>query len=256
MMTDAKNLVDRFASLLQNLLQATGNECPKRRHLLTWPLALGIGKRIRSFAVRFTALVVRWQAGKLRPPGPPRRRTAPAPADRPPPPEMHPLPASLLPRAFAWLHRIFPLSAPAATGRLDSMLRNETAMAEFVAAVPQAGRILRPCCRMLGIRPPEWLALPKRPRRPRLRSTPSGLRATREHDPSPRPPGTSPGASLPARPEVENAAPAPSRGRFVPDQEVASPSSPPGLSTAHARPDYRPKFIWPVAGAIGFRGEL
>ncbi len=33
-----------------------------------------------------------------------------------------------------------------------------------MAEAPQAGRVLRPFCRMLGLRPPAWLALPKRVR--------------------------------------------------------------------------------------------
>ena len=208
--TNPTDLADRFARLLDLLLKATGNECPKRQHLLTWPLALGIGKRIRSFAVRFSALVARWQAGKLRPPRPGRRRAAsadgPEGTPHPGPPDQvrgqacpqgereKALPARLLPRAFAWLHRIFPESAPPAAGVLDSMLRNEPGMAEFVAAVPQAGRILRPCCRMLGLRPPEWLALPKRARRRRP------ARA-REKSPPPHPPAARVPPSPPPRAE-------------------------------------------------------
>jgi hypothetical protein len=37
-------------------------------------------------------------------------------------------------------------------------------MQEFHAACPQVGRILRPMCRMAGLKPPEWLALPRRGR--------------------------------------------------------------------------------------------
>ena len=35
-------------------------------------------------------------------------------------------------------------------------------MKAFVAEVPQAGRMLRPICKMAGLKPPDWLALPKR----------------------------------------------------------------------------------------------
>jgi hypothetical protein len=40
-------------------------------------------------------------------------------------------------------------------------------MAALVAAAAQAGRILRPLCRMLNAEPPPYLRLSKRPRRPR-----------------------------------------------------------------------------------------
>ena len=39
-------------------------------------------------------------------------------------------------------------------------------MKAFAAACPQVGRDLRPLCRMVGLRVPDYLALPKRVRRP------------------------------------------------------------------------------------------
>ena len=74
-------------------------------------------------------------------------------------------PASVLPRAFAWLHRLLPVSAPPLAGEVQSLLWNYPETREFVAACPQAGRILRPLCRMVGLKPPEWLTLPKRGRK-------------------------------------------------------------------------------------------
>ena len=42
-------------------------------------------------------------------------------------------------------------------------------MPAFLAAVPRAGRLLRPLCHMLGVPLPEYLKLPPRPRKPRAR---------------------------------------------------------------------------------------
>ena len=39
-------------------------------------------------------------------------------------------------------------------------------MQDFVQAAPQAGRLLRPLCRMLGLIVPDYLRLPARPKSP------------------------------------------------------------------------------------------
>ncbi|MCC7283005.1 MAG: hypothetical protein IT556_11525, partial [Acetobacteraceae bacterium] len=54
---------------------------------------------------------------------------------------------------------------------------------EFLTAVPQAGRILRPLCRMLGLTPPACLRLPERPRPPHQKP-----RAEPRAAPPPHPP--------------------------------------------------------------------
>jgi hypothetical protein len=81
-------------------------------------------------------------------------------------------------------------------------------MAEFVAAAPEAGRIVRPLCRMLGQRPPEWLRLPRRPtvalqgpETPVAAEEPPGI------NPPSRPAGTSPGTSLPLTGQPEKTGP-------------------------------------------------
>ena len=72
-------------------------------------------------------------------------------------------PAASLPRAFAWLHRFLPESTPPAAGMMYPLFEDAELLA-FHAAAPQVGRILRPYCWIVGVRPPEWLALPKRVR--------------------------------------------------------------------------------------------
>ena len=73
-------------------------------------------------------------------------------------------PASVLPRTFAWLRTMLPMGAGTLAGGVDSLVRNFPEMQAFAADCPQVGRLLRPICRMAGIRPPDYLALPKRKR--------------------------------------------------------------------------------------------
>ena len=48
---------------------------------------------------------------------------------------------------------------------LGPLLTEHPEMRAFVAEAPQAGRMLRPICEMVGLKPPEWLMLPKRVRK-------------------------------------------------------------------------------------------
>jgi len=73
-------------------------------------------------------------------------------------------PASVLPRALGWLHKMLPVSAPPLGGGIESLIYNFPEMKAFVAACPQVARMLRPICKMVGLKPPEYLALPKRKR--------------------------------------------------------------------------------------------
>jgi hypothetical protein len=84
-----------------------------------------------------------------------------------------------LPTRFGWLQKMVP-AAHMGAGYLDYMLQEtDSETRALVAAAPQAGRILRPLCRILGTPIPDWLALPKRPRKPRppkARATPAARR--------------------------------------------------------------------------------
>ncbi len=75
-----------------------------------------------------------------------------------------PRPASLLPRAFGWLPKLLPIGGGTLLGGVDSLLCNYPEMKAFAAEVPQVGRILRPLCKMAGMKLPDYLALPKRKR--------------------------------------------------------------------------------------------
>ena len=63
-----------------------------------------------------------------------------------------------------------PQAGPSA-GWLHDLLQHDHTRA-FVAAAPQAGRLLRPLCTALAVEQPAWLKLPPRPRKPRKPRTP------------------------------------------------------------------------------------
>jgi hypothetical protein len=115
------------------------------------------GRAVRRVAALFQA----WQAGTLKPQAAPRPKSPTTPEA---PPEPRPAPLRL-PRAFAWLNLRVPEVVPAA-GMLDLLLQ-EPELRRFATEVPRAGRLLRPLCHALGIRPPAELQLPPRPRHPR-----------------------------------------------------------------------------------------
>lgn len=134
----------------------------------SWAL---LQQRLTRIAARFQALFDRWQSNTLPTPRAPR----PSRTSRPAPHQ-----ALRLPRAQGWVSRRIPEAAPAA-GFLISLLQNPETR-PFVQAAPQAGRMLRPLCRALGIPQPDWLKLPARPRPPRA-PRPAKPRAPRLTDP-------------------------------------------------------------------------
>ncbi len=132
-------LADRFASLVEGLRRAIAARGAGLG--LALPLMLLLWSRLRRTAERFARLAAKVHAGTLPPPR--RRLRSPRPA-RPQP--------LRLPRGVAWLLRRLPQAASAAS-QLQHLLA-DPAMAELLAAAPQAGRLLRPLCQMLGVRPP------------------------------------------------------------------------------------------------------
>lgn len=122
-------------------------------------------RRLPWLLARIDALAQRWHQGTLPTPRHPasKRTATPAPAG-----------AQIRMRdlsANGWLARIHPPSRQVA-GQIAHLLAQDSSR-EFAAAAPQAGRLLRPLCRMLGVTPPDWLKLspraPRKPRRPRAR---------------------------------------------------------------------------------------
>jgi hypothetical protein len=138
-------------------------------------LVVRTGQRIRRLERRFNALLARWRAGML----PAVRREEVTPHPGPPPQGGREKKAWEFPRGRGWVVRLLvPVTGPQCLGML-CVAWEEPEMAQFYAAAPQLGRILRPLAHMIGAPLPMWLRLPKRVR-------------VRKKDTSPRPTGSSP----------------------------------------------------------------
>ena len=105
--------------------------------------------------LRLARLIALLAAGTLPQPGP----------SRPGRPARNP-PSFRLPTARAWLRHAFPFEVGGFASQFAHQLR-QPEIAELLAATPQAGRILRPLCRLLGIQAPgEPPPPPPRPYKP------------------------------------------------------------------------------------------
>ncbi len=126
---------------------------------------------INRTARRFARLMARVEAGTLqaRKPAAPRPARAPA-AER--------KPRLRLPSAQGWLGQDLGWQGRGFGSQLDHLL-SQPETAALVASLPQAQRLLRPLCRMLGIAP---TCIPPLPRRPRVR--PRVVRAPRPRKPT------------------------------------------------------------------------
>ena len=164
-------LGDQIFWVLELFLKTLAAEACKLR---VGAVSVATWTRGRRFQQRFLALYARWKAGTLPKPRV-RKNTSPRPTGSSP---VAGLPqsgegaggagaAGLLPRAFAWLYRMLPSSAGTLGSMLGPLLTEHPEMRAFVAEAPQAGRLLRPICTMVGLKPPEYLQLPKRVRKKR-----------------------------------------------------------------------------------------
>ena len=116
--------------------------------------------RLWRLAHRFDALALRWHAGTL-----PKRRVGPPRPPHPQTPRPHTAPrAHLRSGRMAWLIRLHQRTAQFA-GQVEVFLAQPETRA-LAAEAPQAGRLLRPLCRALGLPTPDYLRLPPRPPRP------------------------------------------------------------------------------------------
>ncbi|MBV8095352.1 MAG: hypothetical protein JOY71_13320 [Acetobacteraceae bacterium] len=148
-------LSDRLALIIESLRGVIAAHMVKDRSavaimFLAWA-------RLGRLASRFEKLVAAVRAGWL--------PSALAPRDRAGRdfelPRLEGLPPPRLPGGFGWLIRLVPGTA-AYGGQVQHLLADPE-MAALLANVPQAGRILRPLYRMLGIRPgPELVATRRR----------------------------------------------------------------------------------------------
>ena len=118
--------------------------------------------RLRRLAVRFERLVTEVRSERLGAASGRGDRLEPLPS-LPRFPGLSP--PCRLPGGFGWLLRLAPESG-AYVGQIEYLLADPE-MKALLAGSPQAGRLLRPLCRMLGIRPGPELLLPRRCAPPR-----------------------------------------------------------------------------------------
>ena len=154
--------------------------------LITGALVLLIWNRLGRIGEKFAALAERIRAGTLPAPAPVRTRTVSVSASASPRPE-RPKPETEMPAGFAWLIRLGGYHAAGFGSQFQHLLSHPEMVALIAAAPRQMGRVLRPLCWMLGIKPPPGL-FPKRARKPRapLSSGTSG-ETEAETPPAPKP---------------------------------------------------------------------
>jgi hypothetical protein len=132
------SLMLNFSFILTGLQAAIAVVSARERHLTV--LLVVVWGRIGRMRVRLERLIALWRAGMLPQTRAPRAGMARVGVRAPP---------SALPRAPAWL--VAAVAEAAGFGaQLEQMLSQDECV-EFLAAVPQARRILRPLCRMLGV---------------------------------------------------------------------------------------------------------
>jgi len=124
-----------------------------------------IWRRLRRMSRRFAAIMARYRAGTLPEAGAeagsgPARTAAVRPAGAPRVREPS--------RRLGWVIHAVSWFVWGRHYQMEEMLEvPETA--EMVADAPEFGSVLRPMCRMLAVKQPAWLRLPRRPRKPRKR---------------------------------------------------------------------------------------
>lgn len=147
----ASGLAKRLALTVEHLCRVVAARGAKERALA--PMVLLLWTRLRRMAARFEALVAHVRDGKRAPASRPRSRGAAScpPGSRPA--------AARLPRGFGWIVRLMPEAA--AFGTQLQYLLADADMPALLAAEPRLGRIFRPLCHMLAVRPGPELASPK-----------------------------------------------------------------------------------------------
>ena len=126
-----------FTHVLSSLQAAIAVVAARERHLTV--LLVAVWGRIARMRTRLERLIALWRAGMAPPPRTSRAGEVRASIRQ----------KSVFPTSPAWL-----VGAVREAGAFGSQLEHLLSQAEcvaFLAAVPQAGRILRPLCRRLGV---------------------------------------------------------------------------------------------------------
>jgi hypothetical protein len=158
--TAALTPTDRFTCLIEGLYTCVSDAVGYG--FAEIPLVVLLWRRLHRMASRFASILARLRAGTLPAPGSARRSPAPARPAAASHPSQGPRPMEL-PRRVGWVTHEISMAVFRRYDLEDLLEHPETPA--LVAAAPQLGRILRPLCHMMAIRPPPWLRLPRRPRR-------------------------------------------------------------------------------------------
>ena len=132
-----------FSTILASLRAAVAARASRTRALEA--LLVGVWQRMSRMAQRFERLVGRWRAGRL----PPARARA-ASESRQGVADRAPVAARVrMPSGPGWL--LAHMQEAAQFGAQMQHFLSDAEVLAFLAEVPQAGRIVRPLCRMLGL---------------------------------------------------------------------------------------------------------
>ena len=183
----------RFPDFIAGLLKAIG--C--HHNVVAGWLCLYIYARVRRIEARVNNLLEQLRAGTYRAPRQ-RTRNPDAPRNERPKPDrrawvfkniasMVPADARKPGGRFGWVNRLLHdptrpgahiYTGPASAGFLQMILQQDAEIQEFAKTCPALARQLRPLYHMLGLKPPEYLKLPPRPRKPRPKKEPRPKRET------------------------------------------------------------------------------
>jgi hypothetical protein len=157
---------ERFNSLIEGLFSDVATRAANpwfSLALVELVLIKLIWRRLRRMSRRFAAIMVRFRAGTL-----PQAGTLPEAGSAPRNPAAAPTAGSPRPhepwRPLGWVIHAVSWFVWVRHYELEEMLEDPETAAQ-VAGAPQLGRVLRPLCRMLAVKPPAWLRLPRRARR-------------------------------------------------------------------------------------------
>jgi hypothetical protein len=169
--TTRLSLPDLFTSLIEGLFKDV-SAVPALAWLgwVNIPVIKLLWRRLRRMSRLFASILAQLEAGTLPAPVSAPRRAAPVvPApDRPaaasqPPHGPYEPPPTGQPGRYGWVLQITYATMIRRFDLIEMLDDPETA--EIVAKAPQLGRVLRPLCQMLALKPPAWLRLPRRARR-------------------------------------------------------------------------------------------
>ncbi len=142
----------RLNHIVMYLVQSLGDHA--RRVNMPHSLCQLLTNRLIRLTHRLRTLIER---GPL-PPRPPRTTPRNPPKNTAPTHEYYP------PTNFAWLLRLFPNSGVAVAHFQLKTLLDEPEAQSLIATHPTLARSIRPLCRMVGLKTPTCLKLPRKPR--------------------------------------------------------------------------------------------